>query len=244
MRRTLSLCAATVLLAAGVRAADAQVAPKQFDFGAHVGFTKYGSSASIKDGPFIGLDGTYTVPFNPLSALSKNTDFGIGFTFSAARPMTKGTEFPLVLFDVGDTTFLYAVSQRITLMHGGLQAVAGYTMGRSRIYGFGGGGIYTSFLDTRQSTKVNQLTHPMAIAGGGLNIAVSRAVGIRGEVRDLMFLKFDKNDYDPSVKYARDYRIIDALPTPPPSKSRIDNLQFSIVFSYIPNFQAGPGGAR
>ncbi len=249
MRRLLPLLAAATL---GAPAARAQVTSGNFDVGAHAGYTRFSSSSAIESSPFIGLDATYTLPFNPLRALSSRSDFGVGFAFNASRPQTRGDQFPLVAFDYGDTTMLYQVPQRFTLLQTALQAVAGLSAGRSRFYVLGGGGAYTSFLDPRQQGDVRKFTKPMLMAGAGVNYAVSPSVGLRLEGRNVIFTDYDRDRYDASVAYTLDRRIRDALPAPEPKQSRANNLQFSLVFSYIPNSRnteagvtpASPPGTR
>jgi hypothetical protein len=238
MRRLLPLLAAATL---GAPAARAQVASGNFDVGAHVGYARFASSSAIENSPFIGLDATYALPFNPLRALSSRTDFGIGFNFNASRPQTDGRQFPLVLFDFGDTTFLYKVPQRFTLLQTGLQAVAGLTAGRSRVYVLGGGGAYTSLLDARQQGDVRKFTKPLLMVGAGVNYSVTRAVGFRLEGRNVVFTDYDRDRYDASVAYTRDQRIGDVLPAPEPKKSRANSMQLSLVFSYVPNSRGTVG---
>ncbi|MEJ7809176.1 MAG: outer membrane beta-barrel protein [Gemmatimonadaceae bacterium] len=236
LTRTASAAGAALLL--GASAAAGQSALNQFNVGAHLGWTKYGSATALESAPFIGIDGTYRIPFG-----SANTDLGIGFTFGAARPVTRGDQFPVVAFDFGDTTFLYTVAQRVTMLTYGGQAVLGQTFGRLRAYALGGGGAYTIFLDARQNIGNESFAKGYASGGGGLEYAIARNVGVRFEARDLILLGYDRNRLDPSVGYSTDRRIGDVLPAPDATKRTVHNLQGSLVFSYLPN-RRGRGGAE
>ena len=234
MRRLLPLAAALALGAFVAEPAGAQVAPGRFGVGTHVGWTMFRSATGLEDAPFLGIDATYESPINLIGFLP-GSDFGLGLTFAASRPLTRGDQFPLVAFDFGDTTFLYQVSQRITLLQYGMQAVGGVSFDRLRFYAFGGGGAYTIMPDSRAVLDNEAWTKGMLHAGGGINWAVGQSIGLRLEVKDVMFLGWDRERLDPTVDYSVDNRIADVLPPPDPTWSRIQNLQASLVFSYIPN---------
>jgi len=240
MRRLIPLAAALTLGASVVEPAGAQVAPSRFGVGTHVGWTMFRSATGLENTPFLGIDATYESPINLIGFIPRS-DFGIGLTFAASRPVTRGDQFPLVAFDFGDTTFLYMVSQRITLLQYGVQAVGGVSFDKLRFYAFGGGGAYTIMPDGRAVLDNDAWTKGALHAGGGINYAVGQSIGLRLEVKDVMFLGWDRNRLDPTVKYAQDNRIADVLPPADPTWSRIQNLQMSLVFSYIPNRRGGGG---
>jgi hypothetical protein len=209
-------------------------APNQFSVGAHMGYTQYADGTALENAPFFGLDAAYRFANFGLGGL----DVGLGFTFAAARPVTRGDQFPVVAFDFGDTTFLYTVAQRITQLQYGVQGVLGHSFGRARLYGMGGGGLYTTFLDARQTLSSETITEPMGIIGGGLEYAVGQNFGFRAEVRDFVMFQYDRDRLDPTVGYSQDRRIMDALPPPDPTKSTLHNIQASLVFTYVPNRRA------
>jgi opacity protein-like surface antigen len=236
MRRThLVSLAALALLAAGTAPLRGQAPKKQYNVGAQAGVIRFRSAMALEDAPVAGIDGTYTLGWNPLSFLSKDADFGIGFNFNVARPLTRGDQFPIVAFDFGDTTQLLEVNQRITLMHYGVQAVLGMPIGRLRVYGNGGIGGYTIQLDSRQNLRNRAFTHQMFSVGGGIGYAVTNELGFRIEAKDLIFLGFERNKLDPTIRYVRDQRIRDAVAPPDPTWQRPQNLQLSIVFNYVPS---------
>lgn len=236
MRRTLFLSlAALALLATGPALVYGQVPKKQYNVGAQAGVIRFRSAMALEDAPVAGIDGTYTLGWNPLSFLSKDADFGIGFNFNVTRPLTRGDQFPIVAFDFGDTTQLLQVNQRISLLHYGLQAVLGMPVGRFRLYGNGGIGGYTIQLDSRQNLRNRSFTHQMFSVGGGIGYAVTNDLGFRIEAKDLIFLGFERNKLDPTIRYVQDQRVRDAVKAPDPTWQRPQNLQLAIVFSYVPS---------
>jgi hypothetical protein len=215
------LIPAVVAVALSATAATAQV-PNQFTVGAHAGYTQYGDASALENEPFIGVDAVYRLANLGLGGL----DVGFGFTLAAARPKTRGDQFPVVAFDFGDTTFLSTVAQRVTMLQYGLQGVLGHSFGRVRLYGMGGGGAYTTLLDSRQNVRSVSYTKPMGLIGGGLEYAIGRNFGFRFEARDML---------DPTIGYTHDRIVRDVLPPPDPAKSTIHNIQASVVFTYVPN---------
>lgn len=231
MRRHIALVGAVLL---GAQALGAQTQAKMFDLGAHLGQQVFDKGTALTNTPFVGLDATYELPWNPLNALIKGSTLGVGMNVDVSRPVTRGDQFPVVAFDFGDTTFLYSVAQRVTLIQGGLEGVLGIPIGKMRVYGFAGTGIYSIFLDPRAMKKNEKFTNPMATFGGGLNYAISASIGLRAQVRAVTFTKFDRNRLDATTPYIRDQRIRDALPAPDATTKTPTNMQFSLVFQYIP----------
>lgn len=236
-----------VLLAtmvAGPLELSAQAPRNQYNIGAHASYLRFRSATGLANAPAAGFDATYRFGFSPLSAVSPESDFGIGLSFVASRPLSRGDQFPLVLLDFGDTTQLYAVNQRITLLHYGVQTVLGVPFGRMRVYGVAGAGAYTMQFDTRQNLAPKSYTGGMLQFGGGIGFSVSPALGFRIEARDVMFLGYDRDRLDPTVAHARDQRIRDAVNPPDVTWDKPQNLQMSVVFSYVPARAGRPEGEQ
>jgi hypothetical protein len=231
MRRLIALVG-TVLL--GAQALAAQTQAKTFDLGAHIGQQVFAKGTALENTPFVGLDATYELPWNPLSSLVKGSTLGVGLAVDVSRPVTRGDQFQPVAFDFGDTTFLYAVAQRVTLLQSALQAVVGVPIGKARVYGFGGTGIYSFFLDPRAMGKNQKFSSPMVTFGGGVNYAVSSSIGFRAQAKLVTYTDFDRAKLDASQPYIRDQRIKDALPAPDATSRNPTNMQYSLVFQYIP----------
>jgi Outer membrane protein beta-barrel domain len=242
MRRLLPLAAAALL---GASTVSAQMAPEKYGVGAHLGYTKFSKGAGLENAPFLGVDASYQTPWNPLEKLGlHNTDFGVGFLFAASAPLTRADQFPVVALDYGDTTFLFTVAQRITLLQEGLKASAGYHVNSNvRLYGFLGLGYYTMLLDARQNLAAKNITRQMQMFGGGADYALSETIGVRFEARAAIFTSYNRASLDPSVGYLRDTRIVDALGKPDGTWSRVWNPQMSLVFQYVPSRRGGGAGA-
>ncbi len=231
MRRLIALVGAVLL---GASSLEAQTQAKMFDLGVQLGQQVFDKGTALENTPFVGLDATYQLPWNPLALAVKGSTFGIGLAVDVSRPVTRGDQFPLVAFDFGDTTFLYAVAQRITLVQAGVQAVAGIPIGSARLFGFVGSGIYSMFLDPRAERHNEKITKPMATFGGGINYALTSTIGIRAQARAITYTQFDRSKLDATVGYIQDRRIRDALPPPDATSKTPTNVQWSLVFHYIP----------
>jgi hypothetical protein len=74
----------------------------------------------------------------------------------------------------------------------------------------------------------------MVTFGGGLNYPINSSVGVSAQVRTVTFTNFDRGRLDATQSYIRDQRIVDALPPPAATSKNPTNMQFSLVFQYIP----------
>ncbi len=231
MRRLIALVGAVLL---GASSLEAQTQTKMFDLGVLFGQQVFDKATALESTPFVGLSASYELPWNPLKLAIKGSTFGLGLAVDVSRPVTDGEQFPVVAFDFGDTTFLYAVAQRITLIQAGMQAVAGIPIGKARVYGLIGTGVYSMFMDPRSVGKNKKITKPMATFGGGVNYAITSNIGLSAQARVAKYTQFERSALDATVGYIQDRRIRDALPPPHPTSSTPTNLQFSLVFKYIP----------
>jgi hypothetical protein len=227
---TLGACLAALALVAGT--AGAQVEAKRFSVGAHAGGYRFDKASGLENAAFAGIDAMYQLPTVGYSATGR-LEPGVGFYAGVSLPTTDFRQFPVVAFDYGDTTFLVGVSQRTRLIEYGAQGSLGTTLGRFRPYVLGGLGMYAQSIDPRQG-GLRSRSQPAFSIGGGLNYVVTRALGFRAEARNVTYTDYDRSFLDPTVGYTRDRRIMDELPSAVPAKSTINNLRFSIVFSYVP----------
>lgn len=231
MRRLFALVGAVLL---GASSLEAQTQAKMFDLGVQFGRQTFDKGTALESTPFVGLAATYEIPWNPLTFAIKRSTFGIGVAVDVSRPVTDGTQFPAVAFDFGDTTFLYAVAQRITLVQAALQAVAGVPVGKARVYALAGTGIYSMFLDPRAERRNQKVTHPLATFGAGFNYPLTSSIGLSAQARAVTFTQYDRSQLDATVGYIQDRRIVDALPPPHATSKTPTNMQFALVFQYIP----------
>lgn len=236
MRRQIALVGVVLLgaQAMGAQAPDVQTRPKRFDLGAQIGRQLFDKGTALTNSAFVGLDATYQVPWNPLAGVIKGSTIGVGITVDIARPVTKGDQFPVVLVDVGDTTFLHTVAQRVSLLQAGVEGKLSVPVGTMRLYGFAGTGIYSIFLDPRAAKDHAKFTNPMSTVGGGLHYPISARIGLRAQLRTVTFTNFDRSRLDATTPYIRDDRIKDALPAPHATTKTPKNMQFSLAFQYVP----------
>lgn len=222
-RRLLVPALTLALLAGGARGGGAQVAG-QFQVVPAVGAIRFDRASALEDAPFLGLDAAYFL----------NSSIAVGLQFHASRPRTDGTYFPLAMLDFGDTTYLYAVSQRVTLVGAGAQVQLHQSFARFDLFVNAGGGVYRFYMDPRRAQTISRMSGPSALVGGGVNYMVSEAVGIRAEVRDVILMDFDRDALDATLSYVRNNRIPNVFPPPPEEKDVIHNLRFALGFSFVP----------
>ena len=218
----------------GASPAEAVAQGRMPDVGIHAGLQSFDPGTALEHAAFVGLDAAYALPWQPLSRLARGSTLGVALVIDGSRPVTRGTQFPLVARDVGDTTFLVAMAQRITLVQVGVAGVLGVPIGRSWAYGFAGAGTYTMRLDPRAQRRIASVTHPMATFGGGLRHALARSLVVRVEARAVRFTDFHRDQLDATPPALADRLIRDALPPPHTTSRTPTNAQYSIGIEYRP----------
>ena len=220
------LILSALLLTVVAAPAAAQFAPHRYQIGARLGTMRYDKSSGIDNGPLLGVDGTYFL----------NANIGIGFMLDVAKPQTKGEFFPAEL-TFGDTTFLYLVSQPLTVVQVGAQVVGRIPMGNIAPYVALGAGWYRFFLDPQVSNGPKSFTHPMLNFAAGLNIRLGESSGLRFEVRDFVHTDFDRSRLNPVGVRFQPTRFPDTIIPPEAPKTRTNNIQLALAFSFIPGGQ-------
>jgi opacity protein-like surface antigen len=224
MFRNLMLTVVVTGLLAGP--AVAQTTGGQFHVGPRIGYIKYANKTGIKDAALFGLDALYYVSPN----------LGVGFALDVARPNTDGNFFPAEM-SFGDTTFIYAVSQPLTILQFALQAEA--TTG-GRLAPFLGASIggYRVSLDPQVAAGQSNFTELGFSFGGGIAFAVGEATSVRLEARDYVFTKFNRDNIYPVDSRFRPTRFPDVLPEPAPFDGTAHNIHVGLAFTFT------PGGSR
>lgn len=224
MRRTISAPGlALLLLLAAARPGAAQMSG-QFQVVPSLGAIRFDQSSALETTGFLAVDAAYFL----------NSTLAVGLQFYAARPRTDGDYFPLAMLDFGDTTYLYSVAQRVTLVGAGAQVQLHYAVSGLDLFVNGGGGVYRFYMDPRRTQTVERLSGPSALVGGGVNYAVSEFVGIRLEARDVILMDYDRDRLDATLHYVRNNRMPEVTPTPPEKKDVIHNIRFALGFSFVP----------
>ena len=228
MRFSRSLVAAT-LVAMTTSGAGAQVVARQFLVTPRGGYVTFDRASSIQGSGFVGLDAQYNI----------TRMFAVGLTFLTSRPSTRGEDFVAAL-SFGDTTFLFEVQQPLTVVDVGLAATARLPMaGRFSPFLTGGVGAYTLYFDPQVVAGERRFQRMSATVGGGVNVQLGRQSGIQLDVRDMMFMNYDRSRLNPTQERFANTRFIEDFPRPPSSKDLVHNIVFSIGFSFTPNVGAG-----
>lgn len=236
MSRRTPLAAATALLVAHATAA-AQVVPGRFQVSVQGAWQRYAESAALDPAPLAGLQGTFFL----------NRYLGIGAHLLAGRPWTRGDYFPYVRHTAlstdqsNDTTLLYSVSQRVTHLQVGAEAVLRTELGRLAPFATVGAGYYRFFLDPEQMNGLRDLNGPAFHVGAGLELQASATAGLHLGITDQVLLDFDRDRFcvncTGAMALLREDRFPNPDPPPPPKQSRIHNLRFTAAFSFVPGGQ-------
>ncbi len=194
-RAAWGLACAVLLLAP--TSSSAQEAPQERSwrvvpsFGAFL----YDEASALEDAPFFGGELSFPV--------SEFISLGTSITF--ARPQVDGSQFPLVLFQVSnDSLVLFEVGQQVTQLSYAALASVGTDFGRVRVYGQGGIGGYTLFLDPQSNTSLAKLgaednmSGLLIPVGGGIVFDVGSRAGIRIDVRDEIYTSYDRDRLNPA----------------------------------------------
>ncbi|MBI4408223.1 MAG: outer membrane beta-barrel protein [Gemmatimonadetes bacterium] len=212
-----------IALAAVAQPAAGQVAGK-FQIVPSAGAIEFDDASALKRAAFLGLDASYFATRN----------LAIGLQLYTSRPVTDGTFFPLTTLDFGDTTYVYAVAQQVTLVGVGAQVQVQFPLGRLNLFVTGGGGAYRFYLDPRRTQTVERFSGSSATVGGGVDVAISEYVGVRLEARDLILMDYDRDVFDGTLPYERNTRIPDLIPAPAAGKDVIHNIRLALGFSFVP----------
>ena len=231
MRLSLRMVALVVLASASTASAQAPTpatgpspARHPFSVTPRAGYIAFDKASGIGNGAALGLDATY----NGTSML------GITAAATFSRPETRGEDFIGAMY-LGDTTFLYRAQQPITLADVTIGATVQLPIAtRLAPYLHGGIGGYTLYLDPQASGQNNRVQKMSATVGGGLGYRLSDRVGVSLDVRDLIFMHYDRSRLNPVRPAARETRFIQDFPTAPAAKSTVHNLAFQIGFSFVP----------
>ena len=234
MRFTATLGIAAILVAPSPANAQ-QIEGRQWLVSPRGGLLHYQRAASIKPAPVLGIDATYF--FTPT--------FGLGTTVAVARSNTRGEDFLAALnFGIpsdGDTTLYFGVTQPVTMFDVGLLGTARMPFGRFTPFLVGGLGVYTLYLNPQVNASPRRLSNMSANIGGGVDLLLGRSGSVQIGLRDLILTSFRRDFLNPSEPRFFERRFVEDLPTPPPAKSTVHNLQLTIGFSFRPG-TASSGG--
>lgn len=205
-----------------------QIEGRQWLVSPRGGLLQYQREASIKPAPVLGVDATYY--FTPT--------FGIGSTVSIARSNTRGEDFLAALnFGIpsdGDTTLYFGVTQPVTLFDVGLLGTARIPVGRFTPFLVGGVGVYTLYLNPQVNASPRRVSNMSGTIGGGVDLMLGKSGSVQLGLRDLILTDFRRDFLNPSEPRFFERRFAEDIPSPPPAKSTVHNLQFTVGFSFRP----------
>jgi hypothetical protein len=203
------------------------------------GYARFDRASSIRPSAFLAVDATYQI----------TPAFAVGPSLTVARASTYGEDY-LTAFTFGDpskgdTTFIFANQQPVTVVDVGAIATARLLAGsRFAPYLTGGVGAYSLYLDPQQVNDSKRYTFLSAMVGGGVDLQMSQQAGIRLDVRDQIFMNYDRRRLNPADARFQNTRFVEDLPAPPANKSTLHNLMFSVGFTFRPAAAGeGEGGS-
>jgi hypothetical protein len=212
-------------------ATDAQAVARQFTVAPRAGYIRFDRASSIENGGFVGVDAMYNV----------TSMFSLGASASWARANTRGEDFVAALTfgdpTVGDTTFYFHVTQPLSVVTYEAVGVARLPLAAARLTPFlmAGAGAYTVYMDPQITAGPRKMSHFGASIGGGVEMRLGQRSGLRFDVRDQIFTKFDRDRLNPTdprftaIAYPEDF------PVPPTAKETLHNLSFSFGFTFTPS---------
>ncbi|MEJ7810434.1 MAG: hypothetical protein WKG32_08475 [Gemmatimonadaceae bacterium] len=203
------------------------------------GYQQFATSAALDGSPILGARIARTI-VPRISA-------GAGFAF--ARPMSRGEYFPWnrqPYFEntrQNDTTLIYSVSQRTTLMTGGIDVnlrLPVYALNpRSAFAGVAleggvGVGFYNFWLDPQQSRGQRRFGGLAYQFGGGVSIPASRGSAIRLRVDDVLFTHYDRDRLSLSDPLFSEDLFRNPDPAPPAKQRSVHNIRIALWYSFVP----------
>ena len=202
----------------------AQVLARQFVVTPRGGYIAFDRASSLENAGYIGVDANYGL----------TSMLAIGATFAAGRAQTRGTDF-IAGMPFGDTTFLVAVTQPVGVVNAGVTATLRLPFGsRLSPYATGGIGGYTLYLDPQVVGGPERFSRLSGLLGAGINFQMGQTTGIQLDLRDMIFTGYRRARLDPTAAQFQAARFNEDLPSPPAPKSTLNNLVFSIGFSFRP----------
>ncbi len=220
----ISTAVGLISLAAVTSVAESQTFSRQFQITPRGGYIRYDDASAIKDAGAVGVDAMYN--FTRM--------FSVGAGLMVSRTVTEGSNF-ISQLRFGDTTFLFAVQQPLSILDASVNATARFPVGRFSPFVTGGVGSYKIYMDPQANAAPRQFSRMAFQLGGGINIGLGRRSGLILEVRDLIYTDFDRRRLNPNTSAALlNSRFNEDVPKVSESKTSLNNLVFSLGFSFSP----------
>lgn len=204
--------------------ANAQTDSRQFQITPRAGYVRYDAASAIKNAGAVGVDAVYNL--TPM--------FAVGGGILVARTTTEGSNF-ISQLRFGDTTFLFAVQQPLSILDAAVTATARFPVGRFSPFVTGGIGSYKIYMDPQANSAPNSFSRMSLQVGGGVNVGLGRRSGLILEVRDLIYTDFRRNRLNPNTNQALvNTRFNEDVPALSAAKTTLHNIVVSLGFSFSP----------
>lgn len=230
--RALNWLALAGLAMAAPAAAHAQSEQAAWSVEVSAGTQMYAASSSLGATPMFALEALYQV----------TPRIAVGPAMQFHRADTDGS-FYVAAVDFGaDSTRIYQVGQTLSALHYGVNAhVSVLPGGRLDPYVLLGAGGYTLYLDTQANDDFRRVTHRLVQGGAGVRYAVTEAAGVQVDVRDVIYMNFDRDVLNPVEERLRNCKSDGTCRFPdaeradlPDKEDMIHNLRLSIGLTYVP----------
>src|SRR5919112_464627 len=190
--RCLPLVASLAVASVG----GAQVRAKNFLVSVRGGYLSFDRASSIHGAPMIGLNADYN--FNEM--------FGLGVGLIATRPNTRGEDFITSLKYGDSVTYLFKVTQPLSVTDASINATLRAPAMRIQPY-----------------------------VSGGVDMRVTQRTGILLESRGLIYTDYKRSRLNPSRVGFADTRFVGDYPAPPKEKNTLRSITLTLGFSFIPS---------
>jgi hypothetical protein len=104
-----------------------------------------------------------------------------------------------------------------------------------------GAGATRVTLDAQQNDGNAAFTNSHIQFGGGVGFRLGDRTTVKADIRDMVFLNWDRDRLNPVAPNFQNVRIPAVNTTPPEEKSTIHNWRFALGFSFVPQ-RADEGG--
>jgi opacity protein-like surface antigen len=226
MKRSHTIVAASALLAlSAASSADAQRVPDQFQVVLHAGWQTYAEGSGLTSGPTVGGEATYYI----------SEAIGVGLWTDFAIAESDGSLLTPAALSFVDSTTFYSINQGVDIWGYGVQGKLQLPW-RAAPYVLAGAGGYTVFLDPQQNSGNSSTSGFVLRFGGGVDFAVTDAIGVQLAVFDVFYPDWDPNVLQPVRPQFQNTRFPELNPDPSRLSESVHNFKFIAGFTLVPGF--------
>jgi len=224
MKRSCTILVASTLVAlCTVSSVNGQVAPKRFQVVILGGWQTFAGSSGLESGPTVAFDATYY--------LKSSLGFGLWTDFTAGE--SDGTMFTPAAFSFQDSTTFYSINQSVDIWHYGLYGKLQLDRRTAPFLLLGAGG-YTTFLDPHQNYGKTTTTGFVLRFGGGVDFAISNAMGVELAVYDMFYPDWDYSVLQPVREEFQNTRFPELNPESGQLSESVHNIRLLVGFTLVP----------